>query len=125
MSTDLDWPARGKSDGSGLSGRKACPACGRRMKVVSDEAREGRSRYFCTNCDDDPLHDPAALKWADVLFARRRNERDPPTTAIIECPGAGEPLRGCWFRSELSGRKRSSGSSVNSAKRACAWFSRL
>ncbi|CUT13448.1 hypothetical protein BF49_4528 [Bradyrhizobium sp.] len=35
------------------------------MKAVPDEAREGRSRYVCTNCDDDPLHDPAALKWAE------------------------------------------------------------
>lgn len=25
----------------------------------------GRQRYVCTVCDDDPLHDPAARKWAD------------------------------------------------------------
>ncbi len=48
--------------------RKACPACGRPMKVVRDEAREGRLRYVCTNCDDDPLHDPTALKWAEGPF---------------------------------------------------------
>ena len=45
--------------------RKACPGCGKPMKAVADEAREGRLRYVCTRCDDDPLHDPAALKWAD------------------------------------------------------------
>ena len=45
--------------------RKACPGCGKPMKTVPDEAREGRLRYVCTSCDDDPLHDPAALKWAD------------------------------------------------------------
>lgn len=45
--------------------RKACPACGRPMKVVPDEAQGGRLRYVCTNCDDDPLHDPTARKWAD------------------------------------------------------------
>lgn len=35
------------------------------MKAVPDEAREGRLLYVCSNCDDDPLHDPKALKWAD------------------------------------------------------------
>jgi hypothetical protein len=45
--------------------RKACPACGRPMKAVRDEALEGRLRYVCTNCDDDPLHDPTARKWAE------------------------------------------------------------
>lgn len=45
--------------------RRACPACGRPMKAVPDEAREGRLLYVCSNCDDDPLHDPKALKWAD------------------------------------------------------------
>lgn len=44
--------------------RKACPACGRPMKAVRDEALEGRLRYVCTDCDDDPLHDPTARKWA-------------------------------------------------------------
>ena len=38
--------------------RKACPACGKPMKAVSDGASERRSRYVCTNCNDDPLHDP-------------------------------------------------------------------
>ncbi|MEY9135015.1 hypothetical protein ACVMII_003919 [Bradyrhizobium diazoefficiens] len=45
--------------------RKACLACGRSMKAVRDEALEGRLQYACTNCDDDPLHDPTARKWAE------------------------------------------------------------
>ena len=48
-----------------FQGRKPCPTCGKPMKMVPDEAREGRQRYVCTSCDDDPLHDPATLKWAD------------------------------------------------------------
>ncbi|TYO67409.1 hypothetical protein FXV83_05360 [Bradyrhizobium hipponense] len=45
--------------------RKACPACGRPMKAVADEAAEARLRYVCTYCNEDPLHDPTARKWAD------------------------------------------------------------
>nr|AWL96872.1 hypothetical protein CIT37_35670 [Bradyrhizobium ottawaense] len=45
--------------------RKACPTCGRPMVVVPDDVAEGRQRYVCTNCDDDPLHDPTARRWAD------------------------------------------------------------
>ncbi|OSJ18214.1 hypothetical protein BST63_06135 [Bradyrhizobium canariense] len=45
--------------------RKACQACGRPMKAVADEALDGTLRYVCTNCDDDPLHDPTARKWID------------------------------------------------------------
>ena len=44
--------------------RKACPGVRQADKAVPDEAREGRSRHVCANCDHDPLHDPAALKWA-------------------------------------------------------------
>ena len=47
--------------------RKACPACGRPMKAVRDEALEGRLRYACTNCDDDPLHDPTAILLDEPL----------------------------------------------------------
>jgi hypothetical protein len=35
------------------------------MVVVPDDAAEGRVRYVCTSCDDDPLHDPTARRWAD------------------------------------------------------------
>jgi hypothetical protein len=45
--------------------RKACPGCGRSMKALPDEAAEGRLRYVCAKCDDDPLRDPTARKWAD------------------------------------------------------------
>jgi hypothetical protein len=44
--------------------RKACPVCGKPMKVVP-ENRTGRERYVCTSCEDNPLHDPAVRKWAD------------------------------------------------------------
>lgn len=44
--------------------RKACPHCGRPMKLVRDEAAKSGERYVCPDCDD-PLHDPAARKWAD------------------------------------------------------------
>jgi uncharacterized Zn finger protein (UPF0148 family) len=47
------------------SNRKLCPACGRPMKLVSGEVRKDGERYVCPHCEDDPLHDPAALKWAD------------------------------------------------------------
>lgn len=45
--------------------RKACPVCGRPMKLVKDDADASRERYVCPVCDDDPLHDPAARKWVD------------------------------------------------------------
>lgn len=44
--------------------RKFCPACGRAMKLVSDET--GRDKhYVCPYCDEDPLHDPAARRWVE------------------------------------------------------------
>jgi hypothetical protein len=44
--------------------RKARPVCGKPMKVVP-ENQTGRERYVCTDCEDDPLHDPAVRKWTD------------------------------------------------------------
>ncbi|NYG44856.1 hypothetical protein [Bradyrhizobium sp. WSM2793] len=44
---------------------KPCPHCGRPMKLVRDAAARGGERYVCPECDDDPLHDPAARKWVD------------------------------------------------------------
>lgn len=35
------------------------------MKLVKTDAGQGRERYICAVCDDDPLHDPAARKWVD------------------------------------------------------------
>jgi hypothetical protein len=60
--------------------RKTCPTCGRPMKAVADEAREGL-RYVCTNCDHDPLHDPTARKWAESPLRPTENERTPSTAA--------------------------------------------
>ena len=44
--------------------RRACPVCGKPMKVVP-ENQTGRERYVCTDCEDDPLYDPAVRKWTD------------------------------------------------------------
>ncbi|MBM7486091.1 hypothetical protein JOE52_005073 [Bradyrhizobium canariense] len=44
---------------------KACPACGRPMKAMRHEIVNGKLRYVCTACGDDPLQDPAARRWAD------------------------------------------------------------
>lgn len=35
------------------------------MKAVPDEVADGKLRYVCTGCDDDPLRDLTARKWAD------------------------------------------------------------
>ena len=46
--------------------RKPCPVCGKPMERVPDDARSGRDRYICTNCDGvDPLENPVARGWAD------------------------------------------------------------
>ncbi|MCC8962482.1 hypothetical protein H8A95_09200 [Bradyrhizobium sp. Pear76] len=45
--------------------RKPCPHCGRPMKLVRDEAAKGGERYVCSDCDRDPLLDPAARRWID------------------------------------------------------------
>ncbi len=47
------------------SSRKLCPTCGKPMTAARDDAAEGRPRYVCRVCEDDPFHDPAARKWAD------------------------------------------------------------
>jgi hypothetical protein len=50
--------------------RKLCPVCGKPMKLVSNETGCGQERYVCPQCDDDPLHDPAARKWVDSTQLR-------------------------------------------------------
>jgi predicted RNA-binding Zn-ribbon protein involved in translation (DUF1610 family) len=45
--------------------RKACPSCGKPMKLVDSESETGRERYVCANCEADPLQDPAARRWAE------------------------------------------------------------
>lgn len=44
--------------------RKACPSCGRPMRLAAAENARSE-RFICPRCDGDPLHDPAARKWAD------------------------------------------------------------
>ena len=65
ISAELECHRRGKQMAMLHPVRKACPGCGKPMKAVSDEASGRRPRYVCTNCNDDPLHDPDARKWAD------------------------------------------------------------
>ena len=48
--------------------RRACPVCGKPMKVVP-ENQPGRERYVCTDCEDDPLHDPASSVSVGVASA--------------------------------------------------------
>ncbi|MGY3610383.1 hypothetical protein [Bradyrhizobium sp. Leo121] len=47
------------------SSRKLCPSRGKAMTAIPVDVADGRSRYVCLACKDDPLHDPAARKWAD------------------------------------------------------------
>jgi hypothetical protein len=35
------------------------------MALAPDDVAHGRPRYVCLVCEDDPLCDPAARKWAD------------------------------------------------------------
>lgn len=35
------------------------------MMAVPDEVAHGPLRYVCLLCEDDPLRDPAARKWAE------------------------------------------------------------
>src|SRR3954468_9606312 len=64
MSAELECHRRGKQMAMLHPVRKACPACGKPMKAVPDEASEKCPRYVCTTCNDCPLRDPNVLKWA-------------------------------------------------------------
>ncbi|WP_246775034.1 hypothetical protein [Bradyrhizobium diazoefficiens] len=55
----------GKPNVAAASNPEAVPALWAAMKLVRDEAASGGERYVCPDCDDDPLHDPAAWKWVD------------------------------------------------------------
>jgi hypothetical protein len=35
------------------------------MTAVADDVASGRPHYVCVVCEDDPLRDPAAWKWAE------------------------------------------------------------
>ncbi|WFU75474.1 zinc ribbon domain-containing protein [Bradyrhizobium sp. CB2312] len=48
-----------------FSSRKLCPTCGKPLAAVPDDVAVERQRYVCTHCDTDPMHDPAARRWAD------------------------------------------------------------
>ncbi|MCP2213940.1 transposase-like protein [Bradyrhizobium huanghuaihaiense] len=45
--------------------RKPCPTCGKPMTVVPEDPAHARPRYVCLSCEDDPLRNPAARKWAE------------------------------------------------------------
>lgn len=62
---ELSWYRHGKSMTPLYLSRKLCPKCGKPMTAASEDVAHGRPRYFCLVCEDDPLHDPAARKWAD------------------------------------------------------------
>ncbi|SFQ30114.1 hypothetical protein SAMN05216330_12423 [Bradyrhizobium sp. Ghvi] len=47
------------------SSRRLCPSCGKAMMAIPDDVAGGQQRYVCLACEDDPLRDPAARKWAD------------------------------------------------------------
>ncbi|WP_271599489.1 hypothetical protein [Bradyrhizobium sp. CCBAU 45384] len=35
------------------------------MTVVPENPAHARPRYVCLSCEDDPLRNPAARKWAE------------------------------------------------------------
>ncbi|WP_024342294.1 hypothetical protein [Bradyrhizobium japonicum] len=53
--------------------RKLCPKCGKPMTAMPDDVAPGQPRYVCVACEDDPLRDPAARKWADSPLRHRPN----------------------------------------------------
>lgn len=59
MKLSCAW--QGKSMTVLNSSRKLCPGDDGHLHDVVD----GRQRYVYLACEDDPLHDPAARKWAD------------------------------------------------------------
>ncbi|MET4344682.1 hypothetical protein ABIC07_004179 [Bradyrhizobium sp. RT9a] len=75
---DLEWHRRGNQMPVSYPVRKACPACGRPMKAVSDEAREGHRGTSAptattTRCTTRP---PGSGRTAHC--GRRRSERTLP-----------------------------------------------
>jgi NADH pyrophosphatase NudC (nudix superfamily) len=62
---ELSWSRQAKTMTPLYLSRKLCPKCGKPMTAVPDDVTPGRPRYVCPVCEDDPLRDPAARKWAD------------------------------------------------------------
>jgi hypothetical protein len=65
MSEDVDWPARGKSDASVLSGPEGVPGLRQADEGCVRRSSGRAAAVRSTNCDDDPLRDPIAREWAD------------------------------------------------------------
>lgn len=57
---ELSWSRQAKIMTPLYLSRKLCPKCGKPMTAVP-----GRPRYVCVVCEDDPLRDPVARKWAE------------------------------------------------------------
>jgi NADH pyrophosphatase NudC (nudix superfamily) len=62
---ELSWSRQAKTMTPLYLSRKLCPKCGKPMTAVPDDVAPGRPRYVCLVCEDDPLRDPAARKWAE------------------------------------------------------------
>jgi NADH pyrophosphatase NudC (nudix superfamily) len=62
---ELSWSRQAKTMTPLYLSRKLCPKCGKPMTAVPDDVPPGRPRYVCLVCEDDPLRDPAARKWAE------------------------------------------------------------
>lgn len=62
---ELSWYRQARTMTPLYLSRKLCPMCGKPMTAVPDDVASGRTRYVCLVCEDDPLRDPAARKWAE------------------------------------------------------------
>lgn len=62
---ELSWSRQAKTMTPLYLSRKLCPKCGKPMTAAPDDVAPGRPRYVCPVCEDDPLRDPTARKWAE------------------------------------------------------------
>lgn len=60
----LRWNGRGKPDVCPYGDPERVSFVGWSMQLVPDPG--GHDNYVCSRCEYDPLHDPGALKWADI-----------------------------------------------------------
>lgn len=63
---ELSWSRQAKIMTPLYLSRELCPKCGKPMTAVADDVASGRPHYVCVVCEDDPLRDPAARKWAET-----------------------------------------------------------